>query len=159
MSFQRRNHRFSKQAEWKNSVDVDEVSIDDHQKLFPLIEAIYGEALMREVQRFCRERCCGCKIDHPSQRQHDCLMLTDEERWNLYCEEAKANVNERVWAEFNEALRVLKLYLNEDALEHLRHLERTSETVLYVLWEQYQNIETPEIKCILGYLEYWREMV
>ena len=93
---------------------------------------------MRKVQRF-----CGCKIDHPSQRQHDCLMLTDEERWNLYCVEAKANVNECVWAEFNEALRVLKLYLNEDALEHLRHLERTSETVLYVLWEQYQKIETP----------------
>ena len=44
-------------------------------------------------------------------------------------------------------------------LKGLRHLERTSETVLYVLWEQYQNIETPEIKCILGYLEYWREMV
>ena len=86
-------------------------------------------------------------------------MLTDEECWNLYCEEAKANVNERVWAEFNEALQVLKLYLNEDALEHLRYLERTSETVLYVLWEQYQNIETPEIKCILGCLEYWREMV
>ena len=159
MSFQRRNPCFSKQAKWKNSLDVDEMSIADHQKLFALIETIYTEALMREVQRFCRERCCGCKIDHPSQRQHDCLMLTDEERWNLYCEEAKANVNERVWAEFNEALRVLKLYLNEDALEHLRHLERTSETVLYVLWEQYQNIETPEIKCILGYLEYWREMV
>ena len=108
---------------------------------------------------FIKEQSCGCKIDHPSQRQHDCLMLTDEERWNLYCEEAKANVNERVSAEFNEALRVLKLYLNEDAVEHLRRLERTSETVLYVLWEQYQNIETPEIKCILGYLEYWREMV
>ena len=86
-------------------------------------------------------------------------MLTDEECWNLYCEEAKANVNERVWAEFNEALQVLKLYLNEDALEHLRYLERTSETVLYVLWEQYQIIETPAIKCILGYLEHWREMV
>ena len=35
---------------WKNSVDVDELSIADHQKLFPLIEAIYTEALMREVQ-------------------------------------------------------------------------------------------------------------
>ena len=87
------------------------------------------------------------------------IILVNEERWNLYCEEAKANVNERVWAEFNEALRVLKLYLNKDALEHLRHLERTSETVLCVLWEQYQKIETPEIKCILDYLEYWREMI
>ena len=67
-------------------------------------------------------------------------MLTDEERWNLYCEEAKANGNERIWAEFNEALRVLKMYINKDALEHLRHSERTSETVLHVLWEQYQKL-------------------
>ena len=72
MRFQRRNHRFSKQAEWKNSVDVDEVPIADHQKLFRVIETIYTEALLRELQRFCKERCCGCKIDHPSQRQHDC---------------------------------------------------------------------------------------
>ena len=67
MSFQRRNHRFLKQADWKNSVDVDEVSIADHQNLSPLIETLFTEALMWEVQRFCRERCCGCNIDHPSQ--------------------------------------------------------------------------------------------
>ena len=88
---------------------------------------------MGEVQRFWQERCCGCKIDDPSQRKHDCLMLTDEERQNLYCEQAMAYINELAWAQFNEALRVLKLSNHKDTLEHLRHLERTSETMLYAL--------------------------
>ena len=44
-----------------------------------------------------------------------------------------AHINELAWAQFNEALRVLKLSNHKDTLEHLRHLERTSETMLYAL--------------------------
>ena len=44
-----------------------------------------------------------------------------------------AYINELAWAQFNEALRVLKLSNHKDTLEHLRHLERTSETMLYAL--------------------------
>ena len=40
-----------KQAEWKNSVDVDEVSIADHQNLFPLIETVYTEAFRDFAER------------------------------------------------------------------------------------------------------------
>ena len=78
-----------------------------------------------EIERLCEENCCGCKIDHPSQRQHDCLMLSAEEKWELYNKKAVAllNDNRSVWDEFIEATRVLKLSCHKDALEHLRHLE------------------------------------
>ena len=64
--------------------DVDKISAVEYQKMFPLIEVIYTHVVFTEIERFCEENCCGCKIDHPSQRQHDCLMLTEEEKWELY---------------------------------------------------------------------------
>ena len=100
------------------------ISAVEYQKLFSLIEVIYTHAVFTEIERLCEENCCGCKIDHPSQRQHNCLMLTAEEKWELYYQKAVALVNDNrsVWDEFIEATRVLKLSCHKDALEHLRHL-------------------------------------
>ena len=44
-----------------------------------LMNAIFSQVVDHRVQEFCKEKCCGCKIDHPSQRRHDCLMMTEEE--------------------------------------------------------------------------------
>ena len=91
--------------------DVDKISAVEYQKLFSLIEVIYTHAVFTEIERLCEENCCGGKIDHPSQRQHDCLMLTAEDKWKLYNKKAVAllNDNRSVWDEFIEATRVLKL--------------------------------------------------
>ena len=101
---------------------MDKISAVEYQKLFSLIEVIYTHAVFTEIERLCEENCCGCKIDHPSQRQHDCLMLTAEEKWELYYKKAVAllNDNRSVWDEFIEATRVLKLSCHEDVLERLR---------------------------------------
>ena len=125
--------------------DVDRISAVEYQKLFSLIEVICTHAVFTEIERLCEENCCGCKIDHPSQRQHDCLMLTAEEKWELCYKKAVAllNDNRSVWDEFIEATRVLKLSCHKDALEHLRHLERDKKD--------------REMNCILEYLAYWRE--
>ena len=44
-----------------------------------------------------------------SQRQHDCLMLTAEKKWELYYKKAVAllNDNRSVWDEFIEATKVV----------------------------------------------------
>ncbi|KAJ7371905.1 hypothetical protein OS493_022002 [Desmophyllum pertusum] len=34
-------------------------------------------------------RCNGCAIDHPSQRQHSCIMMDTEDSWNYYHDEAE----------------------------------------------------------------------
>ena len=135
------------------------ISAGELQKVYLLIERIYTEAIASEIRRLCEENCFGCKIAHPSQRQHDCLMLTIEERWDLYCKDAVAFVNEKrsIWDEFLEAARVLKLTYNEDILERLIQLEKASEITLNALWEYYSNNENPEMNCILQYLAYWRE--
>ena len=66
--------------------------------------------------------------------QHDCLMLTAEEKWELYYKKTVAllNDNRLVWDEFIEATKLLKLSCHKYALEHLRHLQRKSEIALYI---------------------------
>jgi hypothetical protein len=77
---------------------------------FNLLEGIYANAVAHEVHRLCVELCCGCQINHPSQRQHDCLMIDEHERWQMYGLQAIGRVNTKrlVWNEFAEVARVLK---------------------------------------------------
>ena len=76
------------QSNWANSVHADEVSSSDYKRLFSLLEAIYAEAVACEVGKLTKERYCGCEYDHPSQLQHDCIMLSEQERWQSYGLEA-----------------------------------------------------------------------
>ena len=42
---------------------------------YNLLEGIYSNAVAYEVQRLCVEPCNGCQVGHPSQRQHDSLIM------------------------------------------------------------------------------------
>ena len=148
------------QSNWACCVHVDEVSSSDYKRLFSLLEAIYAEAVAREVGKFTKERCCGCEYDHPSQRQHDCIMLSEQERWQSYGLEAieRVIVKRMVWREFVEAIRVMKLQYHKDVREHFDNLEKSSDsTFVYSLMDLRENTEDSEFESILNYLSYWRE--
>jgi hypothetical protein len=87
------------------------------------LEGIYANAVAQEVEIFCVESCNGCQAGHPIQRQHDCLMMNESERWRMYGLQAIERVNGKrmVWDEFAEAMRVLKLAVDRDVLEHLAY--------------------------------------
>ena len=93
------------------------------------------------------------------QRQHDCLMMNENERWQMYGLQAIERVNGKrmVWNEFAEAMRVLKLAVDRDVLEHLQQMEKDPDsTFVDSLMELYQNTENHELQCILNYLFHWR---
>jgi hypothetical protein len=46
---------------------------------YNLLEGIYANAVAQEVERLCVESCSGCQVGHPSQKQHDCLMMNENE--------------------------------------------------------------------------------
>ena len=52
----------------------------------------YAEEVAHAISVVVVENCNGCIIDHPSQRQHPCLMMENEERLLMYfdivCSEA-----------------------------------------------------------------------
>ena len=100
-------HAKMNQQTW--DVHVDEVPMVDCQKLITLVEAVYINAVVVEVNRLCIKNCGGCEISHPSQREHDCLTMPEEERWEVCCEVAVDIVNNEGMEQFIEALRILRL--------------------------------------------------
>jgi hypothetical protein len=151
---------FSKQPTFANKVFADEVSSADHKKLCNLLEMILAWAVSDEVHKLCKERCYGCEVDHPSQRRHDCLMLTIEEKWITYGLEAIERVNSKrmIWRLFLEALRILKLECHNSIVDHLRDLERDPDSAMvYSLMELHLDTDNTEFDSILNYLSYWKE--
>ena len=124
-----------------------------------LLEGIYANAVAFEVHRLCVESCCGCRVNHPSQRQHDCLMMDECERWEMYSLQAVEQViaNGIVWQEFVEVTRVLGLEVEQNIFEHLKQTEKDPDPTFIHSLMKIQNNGNRELQCILNYLWYWRE--
>ena len=125
-----------------------------------LLEAIYIHAIQNEVNKICEDNCYGCEVGHPSQRNHDCLMMDDEERWLLYTTDAVMQVKCKycIWSEFIEATRVLKMIHRENMRTRLQQLESIDDPMLLKsLREQHLMEENRKLQCILNYLSYWRD--
>ena len=67
-----------KQSLWANSLNVDEIVPVEVRNLRDLMNAIFVEAVSDEVRKLRKEKCCGCLVNHPSQRRHECLMMTEK---------------------------------------------------------------------------------
>ena len=81
-----------------------------------------AEAVDYQVQKLRKEKCCGCEVNHPSQRRHDCIMMSEEEGWIVHGLEAIAQIIEQgiLWKQFTEAIRVMKLDYHEDVTQHFQ---------------------------------------
>jgi hypothetical protein len=133
--------------------------LHDKAASYNLLEGIYANAVAKEVERLCVESCNGCQVGHLSQAQHDCLVMNENERWQVYGLQAIERVHAKrmVWSEFAEAMRVLKLGVDRDVLEHLQQLEKHPDsTFVDSLMELHQNTENDEQQCMLNYLSHWR---
>jgi hypothetical protein len=85
--------------------------------------------------------------------------MNENERWQMYGLQAIERVNAKrmVWSEFAEAMRVLKLRVDRDVLEHLQQLEKGPDSTFGdSLMELQQNTENHELQCMLNYLFHWR---
>ena len=54
----------------------------------------YAEEIASGINQLVADNCNGCIIDHPSQRQHSCLMMESDERLSLYFDDALSKVSE-----------------------------------------------------------------
>ena len=80
----------------------------------------YAEEIACAISVLVVENCNGCIIDHPSQRQHPCLMMENEERLLMYFDIACSRVSEAsVMEKFMNSLGDIKLTVN--GLELLKY--------------------------------------
>ena len=80
----------------------------------------YAEEIACAISVLVVENCNGCIIDHPSQRQHPCLMMENEERLLMYFYIACSRVSEAsVMEKFMNSLGDIKPTVN--GLELLKY--------------------------------------
>ena len=80
-----------------NNLTVDEVEKIQRQKIarlvghvFQLTYAAIFDGLIHEEKV---NRCNGCAIHHPSQREHSCLMMDNEDAWFYFHDEVRAKID------------------------------------------------------------------
>ena len=123
-----------------------------------LMIAIFLQVVHHHVQELRTKKCCGCEVNHPSQRRHDCITMTHEEGWLTYGLEAIEHVLEHgiLWKQFREAIRIMKLLPHEHILQHFQKLSSQHETTLELLMDLQFKADLSEYQDILGYLHYWK---
>ena len=138
---------------------TDEVVLWEVNQQFNLMNAIFSQIVDRRVQELRKEKCCGCKIDHPSQRRHDCLMMSEEEGWITYGPEAIEHVLEKgiLWKQFREAIRIMQFIPHDHARRHFQKLSSDREATLELLMDLNFKTNLAEYQDILGYLHYWQK--
>ena len=137
---------------------TEEVVVWEVNQQINLMNAIFSQVVNHHVQKLRKEKCCGCEIDHPSQRRHDCIMMSEEESWITYGLEAIEHVLEHgiLWKQFREAIRIMKLFPHEHILQHFQKLSSQYETTLELLTDLHFKADLSEYQDILGYLHYWK---
>ena len=49
-----------------------------------VFQLTYAAMVDKPIQQEKLNRCHGCSIQHPSQRQHPCLMMENDDAWMYY---------------------------------------------------------------------------
>ena len=81
----------------------------------------YAEEIASVINQLVVENCNGCIIDHPSQRQHPCLMMVSDERLSLFFVDALSWASEAsVMENFMNSLNDIKPRVN--GLELLKYI-------------------------------------
>ena len=117
------------ESTFKPMLTVDEVEEIQRKKVatiighvFQLTYAAYCDKLVQEEKS---NRCHGCAIQHPSQRQHSCLMLNIEDAWFYYHDEAREQiVLDMVMQTFESVCSTLGLKLGQTWESYLSELPK-----------------------------------
>ena len=138
---------------------TDEVGPWEVNQQCNLMNAIFSQVVDQRVHELQKEKCCGCQVDHPSQRRHDCIMMTEEEGWVNYGLEAIEHVLQQgiLWKQFKEAVRIMRLIPHEHAVKHFQKLSSNHEATLELLRDLMFKPNLSEYQDILEYLHYWQK--
>jgi hypothetical protein len=117
---------------------ADEVAIQEYFFLVELLSTI----LQLSYACLCNEAlwkvfpCEGCEFNWPSQKDHRCMPLTDEEEqeiWFYYYDEAMQCVDsDRVWSLAQEVSHMLEFNIHPSWKTYINELHKQSRTSVYL---------------------------
>ena len=143
----------------KPLLTVDEVEKIQRKKVATIIghvfQLTYAAFFDKLVQEEKLNRCQGCTIQHPSQRQHSCLMLDIEDAWFYYHDEAREQIDLPVVMKTVESVcSTLGLKLGQTWESYLTELPKLPWTSLYLTSLELENYDEDMKERVLYALYY-----
>ena len=76
---------------------IDEVDKVQRQRIATFISHVfqltyYAALIDKLIQQEKLNRCHGCAIQHPSQKQHSCLMMDNDDAWMYFHDEVMEQI-------------------------------------------------------------------
>jgi len=85
------------------------------------------------IQQETLGRCIGCAVNHPSQREHSCLMMDDEEAWFRYFDQAIDDIDlAHVMTIVEKVCSALGFKLDNSWEAYLSELTKLPRTAIYL---------------------------
>ena len=98
--------------------------------------AVCDELIQQEI----RENCHGCALNHPSQRQHSCLMIANEEAWFRYFDQVVVKVDlARIRRIVENVCGALGIKLSDNWATYVSQLPKHSRTTIYLTSLELKN--------------------
>lgn len=127
-----------------SSLRVDEVEVTERGFLLEMISQIlqlsYVSCCDKAIWNAINADCEGCAIQHPSQKEHKCIMMDEEEAWNYYYEEAIQVVDSnRVWTLVENVCDMLDIRIHRSWYSYVPELYKLPWTTAYLSFLQIDN--------------------
>ena len=121
----------------KTQLTVDEVEKVQRQRIASLVghvfQLTYAAIFDFLIQKEKANRCDGCAIHHPSQRQHTCVMMDIEDSWFYYHDDVRDKIDlSEVLKTAESVCAALGFKLDKTWGEYLLELPKLPWTSIYL---------------------------
>ena len=136
---------------------IDEVEKVQRQRIASCIgdvfQLTYAALIGKLIQQEKLNRCHGCAIQHPSQNQHSCLMMDNDDAWKYYHDEVMEQIDlnsmlnatesicsalgfklDKSWEAYCQILSWTSIYLASLELDVVQQGDDLQSRILYALY-------------------------
>ena len=136
---------------------IDEVEKVQRQRIASCIgdvfQLTYAALIGKLIQQEKLNRCHGCAIQHPSQNQHSCLMMDNDDAWMYYHDEVVEQIDlnsmlnatesicsalgfklDKPWEAYCQILSWTSIYLASLELDVVQQGDDLQSRILYALY-------------------------
>ena len=136
---------------------IDKVEKVQRQRIASCIgdvfQLTYAALIGKLIQQEKLNRCHGCAIQHPSQNQHSCLMMDNDDAWKYYHDEVVEQIDlnsmlnatesicsalgfklDKSWEAYCQILSWTSIYLASLELDVVQQGDDLQSRILYALY-------------------------
>jgi hypothetical protein len=125
------------------TLKVDEVEMAERSFLLELISTIlqlsYTSLCKEAVWKLVNSTCEGCELNLPSQKDHQCAIIHEEEAFNLFYDEAIQTVDSnRIWDLAQSVCQMLEFNIHPSWFIYISELYKLPWTTIYLSLLQFE---------------------